>query len=321
MINFKWFMLFKKIMLVCVALLSVVATASAQTSYNAYYEKTICAYSSMAERNYALAAKLYEEAFADNLPFPDDLANLRDCYLAMGDTTSAVNCVNRMITCGWQLHETYPVMDFTPMENRIGAFDSARIAQITDIYPTLRQNYLQQIYPAKNAYLERIVLNEIFCQEVRDGVFGEERWTNVLFAQNAADLCELLKNKELDREHVDVWNSQLLLIALVHCAKALGLKEYARERLYTEMMELLKQEVLKGNLYPDVYASVYDIVYWFNYGKSYYGRQLSFDPETGKHLCVEIEDTATVDKRRAEIGLPPIWAFCKKYNITPPANY
>lgn len=314
-------MLFKKIMLVCAALLSVVATASAQTSYNAYYEKTICAYSSMAERNYALAAKLYEEAFADNLPFPDDLANLRDCYLAMGDTTSAVNCVNRMIACGWQLHETYPVMDFTPMENRIGAFDSARIAQITDIYPTLRQNYLQQIDPAKNAYLERIVLNEIFCQEVRDGVFGEEQWTNAPFAQNAADLCELLKNKELDREHVDVWNNQLLQIALVHCAKALGLKEYARERLYTEMMELLKQEVLKGNLYPDVYASVYDIVYWFNYGKSYYGRQLSFDPETGKHRCVEIEDTATVDKRRAEIGLPPIWAFCKKYNITPPANY
>ena len=138
-------------MLVCVALLSVVATASAQTSYNAYYEKNICAYSSMAERNYTLAAKLYEEAFADNLPFPDDLANLRDCYLAMGDTTSAVNCVNRMITCGWQLHETYPVMDFTPMENRIGAFDSARIAQITDIYPTLRQNYLQQIDDARRA--------------------------------------------------------------------------------------------------------------------------------------------------------------------------
>ena len=70
----------------------------------------------------------------------------------------------------------------------------------------------------------------------------------------------------------------------------------------------------------DVYASVYDIVYWFNYGKSYYGRQLTFDPETGKHRCVEVEDAAAVDKRRAEIGLPPVWAFCKKYNITPPAN-
>jgi tetratricopeptide (TPR) repeat protein len=293
----------------------------AQTSYIPYYTKTIDAFTKMAENNYVQAVECYEEAFSNYYPFPEDLANLRDCYLAMGDTASAVNCVERMIACGWQLRETYPVMDVTPMENRIGSFDSVRIAHITAIYPALRQKYLQQIDPALNAYLERIVLNEIFCQEVRDGVFGEERWTNVLFAQNAADLCELLKNKELDREHVDVWNNQLLLIALVHCAKALGLKEYARERLYTEMMELLKQEVLKGNLYPDVYASVYDIVYWFNYGKSYYGRQLSFDPETGKHRCVEIEDTATVDKRRAEIGLPPIWAFCKKYNITPPANY
>lgn len=300
--------------------LNIFSVLPAQAPYTAYYEKTISAYGNMAEGNYSLAAKLYEEAFADNLPFPDDLANLRDCYLAMGDTASAVNCVERMIACGWQLRETYPVMDFTPMENRIGSFDSVRIAHITAIYPALRQKYLQQIDPALNAYLERIVLNEIFCQEVRDGAFGEERWTNAPFAQNAADLCDLLKNKELDRKHVDVWNSQLLQIALVHCAKALGLKEYARDTLYTGMMELLKQEVLKGNLYPDVYASVYDIVYWFNYGKSYYGRQLTFDPETGKHRCVEIEDAATVDKRRAAIGLPPVWAFCKKYNIVPPAN-
>ena len=293
----------------------------AQTSYTEYYEKTISAYVNMVERNYPLASKLYEEAFTDNLPFPDDLANLRDCYLAMGDIANAVNCVDQMIACGWQLYESYHVVDFAPMENRIGAFDSARIAQLTDIYPTLRQNYLQHIDPATNAYLERIVLNEIFCQELRDGAFAEERWTNALFAQNAVELCDLLKNKELDRKHVDVWNSQMLQIALVHCAKALGLKEYARDTLYTGMMELLKREVQKGNLYPDVYASVYDIVYWFNYGKSYYGRQLSFDPETGKHRCVEIDDAATVDKRRAEIGLPPVWAFCKKYNITPPANY
>ena len=48
---------------------------------------------------------------------------------------------------------------------------------------------------------------------------------------------------------------------------------------------------------------------------------LSFDPETGKHFCVEIEDVSNVDKRRAEIGLPSVRVFCKKYNITPPANY
>lgn len=310
-----------RITLLLALFLNIFHALPAQTSYTAYYGKTISAYGNMVEHNYTLAAKLYEEAFADNLPFPDDLANLRDCYLAMGDTAAAVNCVERMIACGWQLQETYPVMDFSPLRNRIGAFDSARIAHITDIYPTLRQNYQQQIDLVENAYLERIVLNEIFCQEVRDGAFGEERWTNALFAQNAADLCDLLRNKELDRKHVDVWNSLLLQIALVHCAKALGLKEYARDTLYTEMMELLKQEVLKGNLHPDVYASVYDIVYWFNYGKSYYGRQLSFDPETGKHRCVEIEDAANVDKRRAEIGLPPVWAFCKKYNLTLPDNY
>ena len=180
---------------------------------------------------------------------------------------------------------------------------------------------MQQIDPTEKAYLERIVQNEIFCQEIRDGRFGEDEWLNAVFAQNALDLCSLLKNKKLNRRNVDVWNNQLLQIALVHCAKALGLNEYGRDTIYTDMMDLLKKEVLKGNLHPDVYASVYDIVYWFNNNKSYYGRQLSFDPETGKHFCVEIEDVSNVDKRRAEIGLPSVRVFCKKYNITPPANY
>ena len=312
---------YSRISLALLFFLNIFTVLQAQTSYSKYYEKTINAYSNMAEGNYTMAVKLYEEAFADNDPFPDDLANLRDCYLALGDTTNAVNCVKRMVACGWQLQETYPVIDFKPLGNRIGAFDSTQIAYITSIYPTLRQNYLQHIDLDKNAYLERIVLNEIFCQEIRDGELMDDKGKSAVFAQNAVNLCELLKNKELNRNKVDVWNSILLQVALVHCAKSIGLKEYGREALYPDFMALLKKEVLKGNLHPEIYASVYDIVYWFNYNKSYYGRQTSFDPETEKRFCVEIEDVDEVDKRRAEIGLPPVWVFCKKYNIALPKNY
>lgn len=77
----------------------------------------------------------------------------------------------------------------------------------------------------------------------------------------------------------------------------------------------------KGNLSPDIYASAYDIAYYFRHNKSYYGRQLTFDPETGLHFCVPVEDVDNVDARRAEIGLPPVWAFCKIYNIKLPENY
>lgn len=302
--------------------MNLLCTLTAQNSYAPYYEKTINAYTKMAEGNYSLAVELYEKAFSNDYPFPDDLANLRDCYLALGDTTLAVNCVKRMITCGWQLYETYPVVGLAPWKNKIGAFDTTQINYITNLYQTLRQSYLQQIVPSENAYLERIVVNEIFCEDIRDGEFGKiKKLSRSVFAQNAIILCELLKNKELDRKEVDVWNHTLLLTALVHCAKSIGLKKYKSGKTYAELMDLLKKEVLKGNLYPDVYASIYDIVYWFNYHKSYYGRQISFDPKTGKNYCVEIDDPIGVDVRRAEIGLPPVWAFCQKYNITPPANY
>lgn len=310
----------KRIMLLCAVILAVVC-AMGQTSYIPYYDKTISAYSNMAARNFRQAAELYEGAFSESYPFPDDLANLRDCYLALGDTANALNCVKRMISCGWQLKETYPVIGCESIENRIGDFDTAQINYLTSIYPTLRQNYLQQIVPYKNAYLERIVLNDIFGQEIRDGEFAKKGLSNAAFVQNTYDLCELLKNKDLDRKEVDAWNHSLLLISLVHCAKSISLTKYKNDTLFSNLMDLLKAEVMKGNLYPDVYASVYDIVYWFKHKKSYYGRQVSFDPKTGKHFCVEIEEVGDVDKRRAEIGLPPVWAFCKKYNITPPVNY
>ena len=274
----------------------------------------------MAARNFRQAAELYEEAFSESYPFPDDFANLRDCYLALGDTTGALNCVKRMIACGWQLNETYPVIGRESIENNIGNFDTTQISHLTSIYPTLRLNYLQQIVPSKNAYLERIVLNEIFCQEIRDGEFAK-KLSSAVFVQNTYDLCELLKNKDLDRKEVDVWNHSLFLITLVHCAKSVCLTKFKDDTLFSNLMDLLKEEVMKGNLYPDVYASVYDIVYWFNHNKSYYGRQVSVDPKTGIRFCVEIEDVGDVDKRRAEIGLPPVWAFCKKFDITPPVNY
>lgn len=311
-----------RVFLLLVFLMSILCSLPAQTPYAPYYEKTINAYTNMAEGNYSLAVGLYEEAFSISYPFPDDLANLRDCYLALGDTVSAVNCVKRMVACGWQLYETYPVIGLEPWKNKIGDFDTTQINHIANLYPTLRQNYLQQINPSENAYLERIVLNEIFCEDIRDGEFAKiNNLSRSAFAQNAIDLCELLKNKELDRKEVEVWNHTYLLTTLVHCAKSVGLKKYKSGTTYAELMDLLKKEVLKGNLNPDIYASVYDIVYWFNYHKSYYGRQVSFNPKTGKHYCVEIEDVSSVDKRRAEIGLPPVWAFCKKNNITLPANY
>jgi len=311
----------KRIMqLLCALMLAFGYVWGQTSSYTSYYEKTIGAYNNMAERNFLLAAELYEEAFSESYPFPDDLANLRDCYLALGDTTRALNCVKRMIACGWQLNETYPVIGRESIENNIGNFDTTQISHLTSIYPTLRLNYLQQIVPSKNAYLERIVLNEIFCQEIRDGEFAK-KLSSAVFVQNTYDLCELLKNKDLDRKEVDVWNHSLFLITLVHCAKSVCLTKFKDDTLFSNLMDLLKEEVMKGNLYPDVYASVYDIVYWFNHNKSYYGRQVSVDPKTGIRFCVEIEDVGDVDKRRAEIGLPPVWAFCKKFDITPPVNY
>lgn len=303
--------------------INILYALPAQTSYQVYYVKTTNAYVKMADNNYGEAVKLYEDAFSDNYyPFSDDLANLRDCYLAIGDTARAFECVKRMIACGWTLEEKLPVVDYRHFNNDMGAFDSTRILAIRGMFPSLRQEYLKKIDNEENAYWERIVYNEVLCVQTRLR-FGQKK-ADYAWLTNLDEAIILLKNKELNREKIDAWNGIFALMALVHLAQSTTVYSHNKkvcDSLFYQLMDLLKKEVIRGNLHPDNFAVIYDAAYSYRHGKSYYGRELTLNPKTGLRSCFPVEDVDNVDARRAEIGLPPIWAFCKKYDITPPVNY
>lgn len=313
------------VLIVLIGGVSFIAEAQNEVNktYTAYYEKTTKAFIAKIENNYDQAAALYEEAFSDYYPFHDDMASLRDCYLALGDTNRAIDCVKRMIACGWQSKETIPVIGQEVLhEHEIGNFDSLTISYILEIQPALRQEYLRQINQEENAYLYRIMMNEIFCQDLRWCKFNKRKYKKPLdmaWEQNVDELINLLKNKELDRRKVDVWNRSEFEITIIHCAQTV----WNNESKFDELMSVLKQEIKKGNISPHLYATAYDVVFWqkSKFKKSFYGNQTVYDEKAGGRVCIEIEDVENVDKRRAEIGLPPLWAYCKMYNRIPPKNY
>lgn len=313
----------KKNILYAILSFAFCRTIQAQTAdYKAYYQMTSQAYCALADSNFLQAAELYEKAFADFYPFTYDLANLRDCYLAIGDTNSAVNSVKRMIACGWTLEEKLPVVDYRHFDNDMGAFDSTRILAIREMYPSLRQEYLKKIDYEENAYWERIVYNEVLCVQTRLR-YGQKK-ADYAWLTNLNEAIILLKNKELNREKIDAWNGYFAFMALVHLAQSTEVYSHNKkvcDSLFYQLMDLLKKEVIRGNLHPDDFAVIYDAAYSYRHNKSYYGRELTLNPKTGLNSCFPVEDVDNVDARRAEIGLPPLWTFCKIYNIKLPENY
>lgn len=71
------------------------------------------------------------------------------------------------------------------------------------------------------------------------------------------------------------------------------------------LLALLRHQVTKGNLHPEDYAHLYDATYYHTHGKSYYGTLKG----------IEIHRYKKVDKRREEIGLPPLWVYIKLHDI------
>jgi hypothetical protein len=119
----------------------------------------------------------------------------------------------------------------------------------------------------------------------------------------------------VSRKFTDTWTSSEMEITMLHISQSTTKKDY---QFY---FNLLKEQVLKGNVSNFNYAVFYDNYLYRNKKGTYYGQQMKFNSKTGNLKCARVEDIDNVDKRRAEIGLPPLWVWCELHNIELPENY
>jgi hypothetical protein len=105
-----------------------------------------------------------------------------------------------------------------------------------------------------------------------------------------------------------------LSIALIHSAQTL-IKPY-QDSILQEYLSLLKEHVRKGNLYPELYAVIFDNIHSTKTGKSLYGIQIFFTDDK-----IEIQDIENIDSRRKELFLPPFWLYCKEKGFPLPESY
>lgn len=81
-------------------------------------------------------------------------------------------------------------------------------------------------------------------------------------------------------------------------------------------LPLLRKAVNEGNAEPSQLALTEDRVLLAQGKKQIYGSQIMIDNETGEPWVQPIEDPDNVDKRRAEVGLPPMNEYLKIWNLT-----
>jgi hypothetical protein len=81
-------------------------------------------------------------------------------------------------------------------------------------------------------------------------------------------------------------------------------------------LPMLREAVKKGNAKAKHLALLEDRVNLRQGKKQIYGSQVAWDMKTNKHYVLPLTDPDSVDKRRAEVGLPPLSEYLKNWDTT-----
>ncbi|MCL4856390.1 MAG: hypothetical protein KJZ55_03810, partial [Flavobacteriales bacterium] len=91
--------------------------------------------------------------------------------------------------------------------------------------------------------------------------------------------------------------------------------QHADSATQVKYLPMMREAVKEGRAYASSLALLEDRLALRQGKKQIYGSQIGFDKETEKYIVQDLEDPDNVDKRRAEVGLPPLADYVKNWNI------
>jgi hypothetical protein len=89
--------------------------------------------------------------------------------------------------------------------------------------------------------------------------------------------------------------------------------QHADQKTQEKYLPIMRQAVKDKKALGSELALLEDRVALGQGKKQIYGSQIGGDP--GNYYVLPLEDPDNVDKRRAEVGLPPLYEYLKHYNI------
>jgi tetratricopeptide (TPR) repeat protein len=295
-------------------------------NYGEYYQLVATAQTHYVNKEYKEAIEKFKIAFDKFYPFLGDVEIMKKCYLAIGDKKGAYQAQCDMVLCGYRIDDTMPVV-YSGMpialyhHQDVNLEDSLLERQFLKVYPELRNQYESHIDPELNKYMEVCVYFEIYSRIMRQQAASKSikqmrQVQDAGFNAEKTIFMNLMREKDIPRFKVSAWDYFNTGQMLIHTAQSTTKEDYE------EYFKLLWQQVERGNVHLIDYVTCFDNVYarMNKFKKCYYGKQCELKKD-GKLYILPVDDIEDIDNRRAKIGLPPLWVWCKQYNLVPPAGY
>lgn len=255
-----------------------------------------------ADKKYVDAIAEYKRAFEYYQAYVPDVLSCADSYEALGNMDSAFFYLNMAVANGFDWHE----YDKLPGVKQSKVYDEKiLIADREAFFKKINKDYLD--------ILDSMVAAD---QSVRGGQLDIAHMDSI-DATNMQRLAGLIDKYGFPRyETVGYSGGTDAFILMLHGFMN-GINGHA---MWEHFQSILFAKVKNGYLMPDYYAFLYDRVV-SDYGRleQCYGTQFSYTKQ-GAGID-RIYDIAHVDKRRAEIGLPPLSDMITAFHLTPPTGY
>jgi len=314
------------------AVICILGTTAFAQDYQPYYRLKNEGDFLLFKKDTATFISKYREAFSIAEPFLFDQLRLADVYAQQKKWDESADLVEKILRKGYPLSALKSPLVFksdafmaTPQYKQLETIEKECFAYFLQ---SIDFGLYQEIAYLTNtdAYLSREATNQI------DTLWRTMRETVML--HNLYKLLELTRSKGFPGERkLGFYNSHISLI-IMHNTIA---PDFPREKpnqpvfvyltpsakdtiVVNELKAVLKPLVMKGELEPSGYISLFDPTVLFVTGAwhtQYYGQRIN----RATRAFFPIWDVANVDARREEIGLPCLYEYAIINGVSLPDDY
>ncbi|WP_242920850.1 DUF6624 domain-containing protein [Pontibacter liquoris] len=271
------------------------------------------AYSRYEANDFEASAKLYDKALRKGTGSSTDYYNAACSWALAGNKKKAFGYLNAAIEKGF-MNVSHLKQDSDLSSLRTGKRWPALVRKLEENVARIEANYNQPL----KARLELVFEQDQKYRRMIDSVqanygMASEQWKMLESRMNKADAANLKEVTCILDEYG--WPGKTLVGPKATLAVFLVV-QHADLKIQEKYVPLMRAAAEKGEVSKANLALLEDRILAGNGKPQLYGSQVRLNPETQRYELHPILDEPHVDNRRAEMGLPPLKDYLKRFGIS-----
>lgn len=299
-------------LLIAFLLLQFVAAGQTVNQYDEYVKK---AEQYLQSKEFLKAANAYSQAFASNkdLGRIDHRYSAASCWALSGEVDSAFRNLERIAKSGY--YTKYYIITHDSSLNSLHI--DQRWERIVTMIKSNKEKSEPNLNEALAAQLDTIYSDDQTYRKQIDEIekqYGfqskemEAQWRTIAQkdSSNVGKVKAILdKYGWLDKDVVGSQGNATLFLVIQH----------ANQATQEKYLPMMREAVKNGKAQASSLALLEDRLALKQGKKQIYGSQIAQNPKTRAYYLSPLENPENVDKRRADVQLPPLSEYLKKWGI------